>query len=146
MNQQRQPKGTETGGQFAPSSNPESTLRLTSEAEPLDVSCVVVEEHKDGWTIDNDDYIFTLSRPDKDERRDFWVARFDDQEHEEMEADSDGCAGDTFEDVIGLFDEWPAVKQAMTQAHTNWSMAEPAIKQVTVVEDPHFSDERFDRI
>ena len=34
MNHNRQPKGSETGGQFAPDCNPESTVDLSDAIEP----------------------------------------------------------------------------------------------------------------
>ncbi len=34
MNQNRQPKGIETGGQFAPDVNPESTVALSDDRRP----------------------------------------------------------------------------------------------------------------
>ncbi len=43
MNQNRQPKGTQSGGQFAPDVNPESTLDLSAESEKRDLRADIVE-------------------------------------------------------------------------------------------------------
>jgi hypothetical protein len=64
MNQKRQPKGTENGGQFAPDVNPESTLELGDESTMLDGASATglelaerinnVHDMLQGFDVDND--------------------------------------------------------------------------------------------
>jgi len=56
MNQKRQPKGAETGGQFAASANPESTIELddglTSLPEPRGTAQKIAARLRTGTVIE----------------------------------------------------------------------------------------------